>query len=530
MLLPIALSIASGLLLAVAFPQGPPLWPWQTDGWWPAGWLCLVPLMLAAARARRARHAAGLGLLAGAVAYAAILCWIDPFLIQWARLSRLEAAGVSGLLILYVASYPGLFAACLCLWSRRFGPVRAYLLAPACWTALELARGNLMTGFPWCLLGYSQMPVRAAIQVADLAGIYGVSFLLASCSAAVACLFETFRGGAGARRGAPTATVAAAALAAVVLAGLGYGAWRLAREPAVSLDLPVALVQANVAQTDKWDPRETTRIEEDHIRMTREAAASGARLVVWSESSVPISITHHPDYERRLEALADATQVDLLAGTVTYERTGGTERPLNSAVLVRPGAGVVGRYDKLHLVPFGEYVPLARLLFFVAPLVAEAGDFLPGRDIALLRGSGPSLGPLICYEAIFPDITRRHVRAGAQMLVNITNDAWYGDTAMPRQHLMQAALRAVESRRWLLRCANTGISAVVDPSGRIVARSRFNTPEVLAARVAPASAAAGATIYAAAGDVFAIGCAILATAALVAALLSRPARDASDAF
>lgn len=508
----VALSIAAGLLTALSFPLGPPLPVPNGDGWWLAGWVCLAPLMVAAVRARRWLDAAALGLITGLTAYSMILAWIFPFLIRWAKLSLLEAGAVGSLLILYVSLYSVVFSICVNIWSRRWGAAPALLLAPVAWTGLEFARGVLLTGFPWCLLGSSQQPAVAAIQVADLTGVYGVSFMLCAASALLAWAM----GGAwriGTAKGSGGRTVPAI-LGAVVAAGLSYGAWRQGSLPDERPSLPVALIQANVAQADKWDPEERDRIERDHVAMTREAARRGARFIVWSESSVPISITHHPEYVRRLESLARETGADLLVGTVTYGSNEGAPTPFNSAVLVTPGEGLSGRYDKLHLVPFGEYVPLKDLLFFIQPLVQEASDFQPGGDIRLLAGSVPPVGTLICYEAIFPELTRRYVRAGAALLVNITNDAWYGDTAMPRQHLLQTAVRAVESRRWVLRCANTGISAVVDPTGRISARAGFEREQILESRVAPVS---GITVYAAIGDAFAICCVILTCASMMAA-------------
>ena len=517
----VLLSVVSGLLMAFSFPLGPPLPLPNIDGWWPAAWVCLAPLMLAASRARSTRPAAGLGLISGMTSFGMILCWMGPFLARWARLSLAEAAGVSSLLILYVASYVAVFAACLEILSRRFGAAGAFLLAPAAWTGLELLRGTILTGFPWCLLGSSQQPAPIVTQVASIAGVYGVSFALAAFGGAVAWFMDRVAPGPRQPR---RRLIIPAALLSVVAAAAGYGGWTLTRKEPAAPSVPIALVQANVAQEDKWEPGESARIEADHVQMTRQAAAGGARLIVWSESSVPISITHHPDYAHRLAELSDATNADLLVGTVTYERHGGSEAPFNSAVLVRPGRGIVGRYDKIHLVPFGEYVPLKRFLFFLEPLVAEASDFMPGDDITLLGGNTLALGTVICYEAIFPGITRKYSRAGATLIVNITNDSWYGDTAMPRQHLLQAAMRAVESRRWLLRCASTGISAVVDPAGRIVARAEFERREILHATVTLAS---GTTVYAAIGDVFAIGCVILTLASLAMVPFPRPARAVS---
>ncbi|HKY32688.1 MAG TPA: apolipoprotein N-acyltransferase [Candidatus Polarisedimenticolia bacterium] len=506
------LYAAAGGLLALAFPLGPPL-PFSLEsGLWPAGWIALAPLLAGAVRAARPAEAAAGGLLAGTVGYALLMPWMGPFLMRWGLLSWVEAAAVTAALVLYMAIFPGVFAWGVRFLGGRAGTAAALLASPCLWVALELARGRLFTGFPWCLLGYSQAGFPAAIQVAGLAGVYGVSFALACSSAGVAALILGRAPGArGVRR-------AGAGLLACASGVLLYGVFRLA-QPAAEAAIPVALVQANVPQSDKWDPSERDRIEARHVGMTREAAARGARLIVWSESSVPYSITRHPEYERRLRDLAAETGAELLVGTVAYEPRGGRMAPLNSAYLVLPGGAAGGRYDKQHLVPFGEYVPLRRLLFFLEPLVQEAGDFEPGPGGAPLPAAAGSIGTLICYEAIFPELAAAWGREGAQILANLTNDAWYGDTAMPRQHLAQSVVRAVEAGRWLLRCANTGISAIVDPRGRITASAPLGRTELLEGRVA---ALTGTTLYAAAGDVFAFACAIVGVAALAAALLRPP--------
>jgi apolipoprotein N-acyltransferase len=504
------MAVAGGLLMALSFPLGPPLPIPNIQGFWPAAWFCLAPVILAALRARNEWGAARYGLVSGMTAFGLLICWIDPFLVRWANLSHVEAAAVFLLLVTYVAIYFGAFAVCVRAWSRRWGSATACLLAPVGWCALEWTRGILFTGFPWCLLGYSQMPALAVVQVADLAGVYGVSFVLAASGALVAILVE--RPGSSRR-------ASLAVLTGILVTASGYGAWRLAYPPRKGAgEIKAALVQTSVAQSDKWDPDERLRIEADHFEMTRRAAGRGAGLVVWSESAVPASITHDPAYARRLEDLARETGADLLLGTVSYESRDGANVPFNSAVIVGPAGGVTGRYDKIHLVPFGEYVPLKGYLFFLEPLVQEASDFHPGEGVTLLQGGGAPLGALICYEAIFPALVRRFTLAGAQVLVNITNDAWYEDTAMPRQHLMQAAMRAVENRRPLLRCANTGISAIVEPTGRIVSASRLGEKTILEGSVRPADQN---TLYAGTGDVFAILCVILTASSMAAALIPR---------
>ncbi len=508
------LYVLGGALMALSFPLAP--FPGgSTWGLWPCGWLCLAPLLAASSRPGSVAGAALGGLAAGFAAFVPVLAWMYPFLARWGMLSPPEAGGIYLLLVFWVALFMAAFTTLVRLWSARWGPVAAIAMAPAAWVALELGRGRMLTGFPWCLLGYSQARLPTAIQVANLGGVYAVSFLLACAGSALALIWLALGREVPFRRALPPA----GALAAVAMAGVAYGL-AIPGDPDVGPEpVHVALVQANVAQSEKWDPQERARIEADHVRLTREAAAQGARLIVWSESSVPASITSDRRYAERLDQLARETGSDLVVGTVAYEMRGARRVPFNSAVLIGPEGMRGSRYDKEHLVPFGEYVPLRRLLFFVEPLVQEAGDFEPGGGGPPLPATGIPLGPLICYEAVFPELTRARVRSGADALVNLTNDAWYGDTAMPRQHLSMAILRAVESRRWLLRCANTGLSALVDPRGRVRGLTRLDETTVLHGEVAPVREI---SVYVRAGDAFAIACGILTAASTIAVLRRRP--------
>ncbi|MFQ5702119.1 MAG: apolipoprotein N-acyltransferase [Acidobacteriota bacterium] len=506
----ILLAGLAGLLMALSFPLGPPLPITAHDGWWPIGWCCLAPLILAAAVAPSALCALTAGFSSGVVAYGLVLSWLFPFLVRWGGLQAPVAFAVLAALVAYVAGFCAIFALCVWMWSRRWGLGRAVVLAPAAWTGLELVRAHLLTGFPWSLLGYSQYRVPAAIQVADLTGIYGVSFVLVCASGIVALICRRVARQPGTAGSRPAGFL----LGAVVGSALLYGVVRPAFLPALRQDIPVALVQTDVAQAEKWDPAERARIEREHFEMTRAAGREGAKLVIWSESSVPVSITADPGYATRLRDLATETGAEIVVGSVAFGSEGPQRHPLNSAFLVRPGQGVAGRYDKRRLVPFGEYVPLKKLLFFLQPLVEAASDFHAGTGANLLASGHGAIGPLICYDAIFPGLARDSVREGAQMLVNISNDAWYAGTAMPYQDLAQSALRAVECRRYLLRSANVGFSAFVDPSGVIVQRGDLGRSLVLKSSI---GASTTMTPYVVLGDVFAAGCAILTAFALALA-------------
>jgi apolipoprotein N-acyltransferase len=333
--------------------------------------------------------------------------------------------------------------------------------------------------------------------------VYGVSALLVLVNTALAwvALQRRWRAAAGA------GLLAAVAVGGALLVGRAHLA------PGVAPTVPIAVVQGNIPQAVKWDAgfkAETLRI---YGELTR-AAAPGSRLVVWPEAAVPAYVRFEPGALRWLTDLANGVGVPLLVGAPDAESDGRTVRYLNSAFLV-DAAGVRARYDKMHLVPFGEYVPLKRLLFFVEAIAAEIGDFTPGRQVTVLPLEGAPFGTVICYEVIFPDLFRRFVAEGASFMTNITNDAWFGDSGGPLQHLAMVPLRAVENRVAIVRAANTGVSAFVLPSGAIQGTLPLGARGTLRGEV---PLRRGHTFYARFGDVFAYACAAMSGAALVGGL------------
>jgi apolipoprotein N-acyltransferase len=281
----------------------------------------------------------------------------------------------------------------------------------------------------------------------------------------------------------------------------------------------VSVVQGNIDQSVKWKPEYQQKTLSTYETLTRTTAGFRPRITVWPETAVPFFFQEAGDNSRRVVDIAEASGGALLFGSPAYERTGDGVRYLNRAYLVDPSDRSIRHYDKVHLVPFGEYVPLKQFLFFIQRLVPAAGDFAAGAEVAPLRLGTASIGVLICFEAIFPDLARRMSRQGANVLVNLTNDAWFGRTSAPHQHLAMAAFRAVETRRPLVRAANTGISAFVLPSGKIGPSSPLFAEAVLteSVRLAPA----GLPFYARHGDLFAQASLVLALARLLSLALAR---------
>jgi apolipoprotein N-acyltransferase len=284
----------------------------------------------------------------------------------------------------------------------------------------------------------------------------------------------------------------------------------------------VGLVQGSVEQGQKWDPTRASEIFSRYLELSRRAVRSGARLVLWPESSTPFLFEESPAADA-IRNLARESQTRFLVGSDQVERTS-PPRYFNSAFLIQPDGAVGGVYRKMHLVPFGEYVPFKHVLFFAAPLVEAAGDFSEGDRVTVFPVGGGSISTAICYEVVFPELARRAVLDGSRLLSTITNDAWYGRTSAPWQHFDQARMRAIEQGRYLVRAANTGISGIVDPYGRVVERSRLFEPAVI---VGDVRFLEGLTVYARMGDTFAYACLLLSVVVCVWPVRWRRARAAS---
>jgi len=380
-------------------------------------------------------------------------------------------------------------------------------------------------------------------------GVYGVSMLVAAVSAALAVLAVGAgrptvgagppeggagppEGGAGPPKGghyvrkgsawrpAVAGPFVVAAVFAVVLVVAVWGSRRAAASEWTRTGEPVrvGLIQGNVEQGEKWDATQAGTIFQDYIRMTRQALSEGAQLVLWPESSTPYPFDEDPDRAAQIRRLAQQARVPILFGSdqIQWRVTGNRRIPdkfFNSAFLVSADGLTAGVYRKMHLVPFGEYVPLQRLLFFAAPLVERVGTFAPGERPELLPVNGHLVSVAICYEVVYPSLVREFVRGGSELLTTITNDAWFGRTSAPSQHFEQAAMRAIEEGRYLVRAANTGISGIVDPYGRVIERTAIYQPAVV---VGEARFLRTSTFYARHGDILPYA-SVLATVALLVA-------------
>ncbi len=437
-----------------------------------------------------------LGFFTGLVYFIGTLYWITRVMAVYGGIAIWASVGINALLVLYLSIYPGIFALVLRRAIVVHGPI-AVLAAPLVWVATELGRTYVISGFPWVLLGNSQATVLPIAQLASIVGVYGLSALLALVSAVLVVAAD---------RSAP-APPRVALLAAVLVLVVGIATWgsrRLAASPLTSEGetVRVGLLQGNVDQGIKWDPVRASSIFDDYLSKTRQAIFQGATLVIWPESSTPFMFEEEPAGAAQLRAVAQQAHVALLFGSDQMERVPPPKPPrlFNSAFVLRSDGTTGGVYRKMHLVPFGEYVPLQQLLTFAAPLTEQVGTFDAGVTPSLLPVDGHRVSVAICFEVVYPALVRQFVAAGSELLTTITNDAWFGPTSAPYQHFEQATMRAIEEGRYLVRAANTGISGIVDPYGRVLARTAIYQPAVV---VGEARYLRSSTFYARHGDVVA---------------------------
>jgi apolipoprotein N-acyltransferase len=508
----LGLSALSGVLLPLAVP---------TASLWPLMWIALVPQLHVALTSRTPRRAFLHGWLTGTLANSLGFYWMDGLLERFGHMSPVEALPI----MLLLTAYQGLEFAILSwgvhrLRDRTGGRLPVALMAMLVMAAIELCMPQI---FPF-YLAMSQAPVPALIQIADLTGPIGVTALMVAWNGALVDAWHARK--AGRRRLRPLAVSAAFVVVALV-----YGAVRIHQVDAARAAAPkvkTGLVQANVGILEKWDPAEFAKLLATHQRLSAELASHGAELVVWPESSYPYALPRPFEHEwsegdpRRVRA---GFSTPLLFGALT--RTAGPPQrpadryPYNTALMMDAAGNVTGAYDKVFLMLFGEYIPFYDTIPWFTKLFPEASNFSrgsePGSFPLTAGGRDYKLGPLICYEDILPSFTRRVAKLGPNALVNITNDAWFGRTAEPYQHLALAVFRAVENRLELVRAVNTGVSAHVDAAGRVLARTDSvdpaETPDAPPSTLLVDLAMLdGGGLYRHVGDLFAFGCLLVLVA------------------
>jgi len=521
------LVILSSLLQALIFPLA---------GLYILSWVAFAPLVVALLRARPAGaleidgsanlraakplQAFVLAYLSGILWYAGTCYWIYDTMHQYGGLNKPVALLALFLFCLYLGLYHGLFGLLL---SLAAGPGRdnrrALVAAPFLWVAVELAR-TLVTGFPWNLLGTAQVDNISLSRITTWTGVYGVSFEIMLVNVAVAAAFLV------PKKKRSTLLVASLVAAAVLQAG------RLVDAPAIPADRAALLVQENIPVDATWTRDNFQRTLRELADLSVKAASAAPEsktgkmdLIVWPESPAPF-FTNDPLFRDPVSQMARDAHSWVVTGAIGTKPAAhsGTSasQVFNSAALINPSGDWAARYDKIHLVPFGEYLPFPRLLAFAGGLTREVGEFQTGASRVPLDAGSTKLGVFICYESVFPGEVREFADQGAQVLVNLSNDGWYGDSGAYAQHLNQTRMRAIENGRWILSATDTGVTASIDPYGRIVARLPRKERGAL---VAPYALTSVTTFYTRHGDWFAWLCAIISAGALLTRFALHPKAD-----
>ncbi|MEN6374483.1 MAG: apolipoprotein N-acyltransferase [Smithella sp.] len=484
----ITLAMVSGVLLFLSFPK-------YGSGF--LAWIALIPLFQAIKEVASIRQGLFLGFITGMICHIGLIYWITYVVVNYGYLPVSLGIALMILLACYLSLYTALFAAGIVFFQQK---MKLCFAAPVLWICLEYCKSHLMSGFPWENLGYSQYLNKYILQFADIAGVYGLSFLIVLTNA---ILFEVIS------KKTKKEFIATAAIIFILAGVLFYGVHRSKQIDAFLTNAPtmeVSIIQGNIDQAVKWNDsfqKETINIYEQ-LSLQNMPPAGG--LIVWPETAVPFNYQDANEDQNRVRDISLKTKSWFIFGSTSYENSKEEIKYYNSAYLLSPQGEIKGKYNKVHLVPYGEFVPLRTVFPFIGKLTAGMGDFTAGAGYFPLIMDNKKIGVLICYEGILPFAAGTYKKGGAELLINITNDAWFGATSAPFQHFSMAVFRAVETRLYLVRAANTGISAIVDPNGEIVAGTNIFQTTAIKGKVKYSNIP---TIYAEYGDVLVAVCFLL---------------------
>lgn len=441
-----------GILGATAFP---PLY------FWPVLFVVFIPMLRMTSRAKNSGKAFGLGFIFAFSFFFCTLHWLVPTMQTFGPLPLPTAFGALALFAAYLALYPAFFFTFARSLHLRKAPL--FFLLPAIWTGLELLRSFLFTGFPWAQLGHGLVAAPLLIQTADLGGVYLLSFGIMLVNTVLA--FYPKKKGA-----------LFLACLCWILAIL-YGTCRI-RQTELAMDkaetLAVSILQGNVPPLEKWEPSFQRKALETYQKLVEETPKEEKQLFLWPETALPFFLFEARLPTKNVLAMIRESTGHHLVGSLAYAKD--DESLLNASYLISPEEKILGQYSKNHLVPFGEYIPLRKYFPFLSRLTGMHTEFLKGKGIPALSFDDVTLGTLICFESVFPKYSQKAVENGADLLAVQTNDAWFGTTGGPEQHLAFSRFRAVEFRRSVIRSANTGISAIILPTGKFLEKSSMNTP------------------------------------------------------
>jgi apolipoprotein N-acyltransferase len=482
-------------------------------------WISLIPFFFALNK-KTPKQSFLLGFLGGITFNAILIYWIPAVPAHYGNLSIGMSLLIYTVFVFYLALFWALFSWFFAKIQGVF-PKLIFFLAPFIWIGFEYTLTHLLTGFPWGLLGYSQYKNLWFLQLASLTGIYGLSFMMV--------LFQSlFVYSIIHRRRAPFF------LGLTLMILLHFGGWAIIKNsPPIEDSFQASVIQGNVSSDIRWDQISDPQIRDlfdQHVNLSLEANKKGSRLIIWPEFSVPLcfscSYNIYPEFRNKLFRFAQESGTTLLLGTNETVMSQQGLHYYNTALCLQADM-TISQYYKMHLVPFGEYTPYKKIFFFIEKMTHAIGELSAGEEFVLHQFEGKKFGTPICYEIIFPDLVRKFVKQGADFLVTITNDGWYGTSSAPFQHFAIAVVRAVENRRYLLRSATTGVSGIIDPYGRILSRTEMMTQAYLTERIAPMDTI---TPYTRFGDFAPLASLTLGAAFFILALLYKKNDDKKSNF
>lgn len=481
------LSVISGIFLILIFPK------FDLEF---IAWFALVPLLLSISSSENPKDAFKTGFITGFIYFSGTTYWVANAIYYYGHIPFSLSITILLSMVIVLALYIGLFGYLYHLILKRL-LLPSSILAPLLWTSIELARTYLLSGFPWSSLGYSQYKTLSVIQIADITGVYGVSFLIAAVNGSIVDLIMFIK-----TKRRPLLLGPALSII-LLIATIGYG-FQTFKEPDTVSEIKISLIQGNIEQDKKWDRKYQREVFDTYLRLTGESLSYNPDIVIWPEASTPFYFGSDKEFTEELISFVKEHKIYLLFGTPrvkSFEK--GKYTLANSAYLLFPGGEIRGSYDKIHLVPFGEYVPMKRILFFVDKLVQAVGDFSPGDRHEIFEIPKGKFATVICYEIIFPGLVRKFIKGGAEFIVTITNDAWFGKTSAPYQHFSMAVFRAVENRAPVARAANTGVSGFIDSRGKILKASGIFQEGIYAGDIGITTEK---TFYTKYGDIFSYIC------------------------
>lgn len=461
-------ALASGLLLTASFPD---------FSLYYLAFIALTPMMISI-QSMTPKQSFCAGFVAGFFHYMTLIYWIVPTVTIYGGLHPLLGVSTLALLCLYLSLYVGGFAWVI----KRLDPpgVLMPIIGACLWVGLEYIRTHALTGFPWGVLGYSQHLNQTLVQIADLTGVLGLSFLIVLCNLTLVLLVLYLTPSLGTGKiSCRSISIVVCYTLVLVAAAMAYGRMRLPVIDSLIQAAPkpkISVIQGNIRQDLKWDKTFINGTIEKYGSLSLGVAPKIPELIIWPETALPFYYGSDTLYSNKMDVYVRKAKTHFLVGSPGFKRGKDETRFYNRALMLTPLSLVTGSYDKTHLVPFGEYVPLGGYLTFLGKITQQAGNFSSGdKTFAPLAFKDHKTGVLICFEILFPSVARAFVNNGADMLTTMTNDAWFGHTSAARQHFSIAVLRAVENRRSVVRAANTGISGFIDPGGRILEETQIFT-------------------------------------------------------